>query len=55
MIRSGCNVLYHNFVHFGAKIHINGMVEDCTTKESFKVVVMFYTATFSVWSECSYQ
>ncbi len=43
MIRSGCNVLYHNFVHFEAKTPTNDVIEDCTNKESFEVVAMFYT------------
>jgi actin-related protein len=40
---SGCSVPYHNFAHFEAKIHINGMIQDYTTKESFEGISMSHT------------
>ncbi len=55
MIRSGFNVLYHNFVQFEAKTPTNDVIEDCTSKESFEVVAMFYTKILFTWSEDSYE
>ncbi len=43
MIPSGCNVLYHNFLHFEAKTPTNDVIEDCTINKGFEVVAMFYT------------
>jgi hypothetical protein len=46
---SGFNVLYHNFFHFKAMAHTNDMIEDCTIKESFEVLTMFYTTILFIW------
>ncbi len=35
MIRRVDNVLYHTFVPFEPNAHVNAMIEDCTTKESY--------------------
>jgi hypothetical protein len=39
----------HCFVNFRAKIYINHRIEDCTTKESFKMLAMFYTTILFTW------
>ncbi len=43
MIKSGCNVVYHTFVHFEVNAHMNGMIEDRTMNKWFEVLGMFYT------------
>ncbi len=46
-IKSETNAFNHRFVHcfvnFRAKIHMNHMIKDCTTKESFELGGIFYT------------